>query len=119
MAGDEQQAKEIITDVIVDRGIKVGSRGLLLCLSEGKVIWSKNLLKDFGAPKPSWGFANSPLVLGDRLLLDAGGRGTSAVALNKLTGDVIWKAGHDPAAAPNVPVEDWLNGESRWRVRLD
>src|SRR5690606_21229716 len=31
----------------------------------------------------------------------------------------IEKAGdHDPAAAPNVPVEDWLNGESRWRVRL-
>lgn len=71
--------------------------GLLLCLTEGKVVWSKNLPKDFGAPKPRWGYANSPLVFGDRLILDAGGPGASAVALNKLTGELIWKAGDDRA----------------------
>ena len=47
---------------------------------------------------PQWGYANSPLVLEDRLLLDVGGRGASAVALNKLTGELIWKSGHDDAS---------------------
>lgn len=73
-------------------------QGRLLCLSEGKVLWSKNLTSDFGATEPQWGFAGSPLVLGDRLLLDVGGPGASAVALNKLTGALIWKSGHDEAS---------------------
>jgi outer membrane protein assembly factor BamB len=73
-------------------------QGRLLCLEEGRVIWSKNLPADFGAEVPKWGYANSPLVLGDHLLLDVGGKGSSAVALNKLTGAVVWKAGDDPAS---------------------
>jgi len=78
-------------------------QGLLLCLTEGRVVWSKQLVSDFGAEVPQWGFANSPLVLEDRLLLDVGGRGSSAVALNKLTGETIWKAGNE-AAAYSSPV---------------
>ncbi len=72
--------------------------GLLLCLEEGRVVWSKHLVKDFGAKQPTWGYANSPLVLGDMLLLDVGAKGASAVALNKLTGEIIWKAGDEPAS---------------------
>lgn len=72
--------------------------GLLLCLEEGKVLWSKDLIREFGAKKPTWGYASSPLVLGDWLLLDVGGPGSSSVALNKLTGAVVWKSGDDPAA---------------------
>lgn len=72
--------------------------GLLLCLEEGKVLWSKNLIRDFGAKKPTWGYAGSPLVHGEHLLLDAGGPGASSIALNKLTGEVVWKSGSDPAA---------------------
>ena len=72
--------------------------GLLLCLEEGRVVWSKHLVKDLGAKQPTWGFAGSPLVLGEMLLLDVGAKGASAVALNKLTGEIIWKAGDDPAS---------------------
>jgi outer membrane protein assembly factor BamB len=72
--------------------------GLLLCLEEGKVIWSKDLIKDFGAKKPTWGYASSPLVLGGHLLLDVGGKGSSSVALDKLTGKVVWQSGDDPAS---------------------
>jgi outer membrane protein assembly factor BamB len=72
--------------------------GLLLCLEEGKVVWSKDLIKEFGGKQPKWGYAGSPLVLGDQLLLETGGRGASAVALNKLTGELLWKSGDDPAS---------------------
>ena len=76
----------------------VARHGLLLCLEEGRVVWSKHLVKDFGGKQPTWGFAVSPLVLGDMLLLETGAKGASALALNKLTGEVIWKTGDDPAA---------------------
>ena len=72
--------------------------GLLLCLEEGRVVWQKHLVKDLGGKQPTWGFAGSPLVLGDLLLLDVGAKGASAVALNKLTGEIVWKTGDDPAS---------------------
>lgn len=81
-----------------DRVYTLSKQGLLFCLREGKVVWKRDLAADFGAKMPKWGWNNSPLVLGDRLLLDVGGKGSSAVALDKLTGKVLWKAGDDPAA---------------------
>lgn len=76
----------------------VGRHGLLLCLEEGRVVWQKHLVKNLGGKQPTWGYAGSPLVLGDLLLLDVGAPGGSAVTLNKLTGEVVWKAGDDPAS---------------------
>lgn len=57
-----------------------------------KVAWSKKL-QDFGARPGGWGFAQSPLVLGDSLILATpGSKESSAVALDKKTGEVKWKA---------------------------
>lgn len=76
----------------------VARHGLLNCLEDGRLIWSKHLVKDLGGKQPTWGYAVSPLVLGDMLLLEPGGKGASAVALNKLTGAIVWKTGDDPAS---------------------
>ncbi len=76
----------------------VARHGLLLCLEEGRVIWNKHLVKDLGGKQPTWGYAGSPLVLGDHLLVEPGGKGSSVVALHKLTGAVVWKTGDDPAS---------------------
>lgn len=67
----------------------LGRLGDLFCLNAatGKVVWSKHLVKDFGAKRSQWHFACSPLVLGNALILDAG----ITLALNKGTGDVLWK----------------------------
>lgn len=63
--------------------------GHLFCFDSdsGEVIWSKNLVKDFGVKPPSWWFASSPLILDEMLILDAG----MALAVDKSTGDLIWK----------------------------
>jgi outer membrane protein assembly factor BamB len=53
----------------------------------GKVIWSKNIQNDFGAKPPEWRFSSSPLVLDEMLIVDA----DFTIALNKLTGELIWK----------------------------
>ena len=71
----------------------IGTSGDLVCLDAGtgSVRWSKNLEKDFGGKNPGWRYSESPLIDGDKLLCTAGGRDAVMVALNKKTGELIWK----------------------------
>ena len=71
----------------------LGGTGLLTCLNEldGTVVWQKNLVTDFGAPIPMWGFSSSPLILDDKLIIFAGGPGKNGLlALNCATGNTLW-----------------------------
>ena len=57
--------------------------------STGKKVWSKDMMAVSGMRKvPEWGFAGSPYVMGKLLLIEAG----ATFALNKQTGDIIWKS---------------------------
>lgn len=78
----------------------LGGTGDLTCLeaATGKRIWSVNVLKQFGGRNPRWGLSESPLVTGDRVIVNAGGPGASVVAFNKQNGQVIWKSESDGAA---------------------
>ena len=72
----------------------VGTGGNLVCVSadSGEIRWSKHLQKDLsGGKNPGWKFSESPLVDGDKLLCTPGGRDSVMAALNKETGEVIWK----------------------------
>jgi len=75
----------------------VGKEGDLFCLrtNNGEVVWQKNFQKAFGAKRQMWGWAAAPLIEGKMLIVDPGGKGASAVALNKATGEVIWQSGDD------------------------
>jgi outer membrane protein assembly factor BamB len=72
----------------------LGTMGHLFCFDadNGKVLWSRDLLKDYKTDVAMWGFAAHPLVDGDRLICLVGGQGSVAVAFNKDTGKEIWKA---------------------------
>src|SRR5262249_12226877 len=71
------------------------ARGDIVCLRavDGKEIWRRRYLQDFEGKRGIWGFADRPLVDGDRLICVPGGKRATVVALNKKTGDVIWKCG--------------------------
>jgi outer membrane protein assembly factor BamB len=57
-----------------------------------------DLKSDHGAVQPTWGFAASPLIHGDKVIIHAGLRpGGCYVALDRRTGREIWRAGDDPA----------------------
>ena len=73
--------------------------GMLLCLDieSGKRIWGFNIGERFGGSVPQWGYSESPLVEGDRVIVTPGGRGAAVVALNKATGELIWKSQDDAA----------------------
>jgi outer membrane protein assembly factor BamB len=72
----------------------LGSDGDLACLetASGKVRWQKNVRSDFGGKCGNWAYAESTLVDGDRLVCTPGGVEATLVALDKKTGNVIWKA---------------------------
>jgi outer membrane protein assembly factor BamB len=83
-----------------NRVYTVGASGILHCLdtATGKVLWRKDLLDEYKAPNLQWGVSFSPLIEGDLLLTNPGGRnGHSIVALDKHTGNHVWAALDDPA----------------------
>ena len=77
----------------------LGSDGDLVCLDRksGKLLWGKSLRTDFGGVPGRWAYAESPLIDGDVLVCTPGGPEATLVALNKKTGETIWKA-----AVPNA-----------------
>ena len=80
-----------------ERIYALGGNGDLSCLEAGtgKIVWTKNVLKEFGGSNIQWGISESPLVIGNKVLVNAGGPGASIVALNKADGAVIWKSQSD------------------------
>jgi len=84
-----------------------GLGGTVACLQvkDGKIVWQRSLTEDFGGRRPMWSYRESPLVDGDRVILTPGGADAILVALNKLTGETIWKArmSDSPAGASGVP----------------
>lgn len=78
-----------------NRVYTLSQAGDLFCLDAagGKVVWQMQVTKQLGVKKPQWGFACSPLVLGDALIIDVG----AMAALKKAGGEVIWKSGTDVA----------------------
>lgn len=78
-----------------DRVYFLGSMGMLQCLraADGKLLWKRDFVRDFGAEVPVWGISAAPLVDGRRLVCLAGGKGDSKVmAFDKMTGAVLWRA---------------------------
>lgn len=71
----------------------LGSDGDLVCLetANGKERWRKSLRTDFGGKPGVWAYSESPLIDGDALICTPGGSEATMVALNKNTGEVIWK----------------------------
>ena len=78
-----------------DRVYVIGKGSDLLCArtDNGIPVWKKNFERDLGGKMMSgWGWSESPLIDGDRLLCTPGAPDALIVALDKKTGDVIWKA---------------------------
>ncbi len=79
----------------------LGAEGTLHCLdlAKGTKLWSVNTRTEFHAAKGFFGIACSPLIEGNCLLLNVGGRdGAGIVAFDKTNGKVVWKATDDEAS---------------------
>ena len=89
----------------------LSSDGDLACLdrSTGSKKWEKSLRTDFGGHPGQWAYSESPLIDGDVLVCTPGGEEATIVALNKKTGEVIWKCPvpeGDQAAYASIVIAD-------------
>jgi hypothetical protein len=86
----------------------IGGRGDLACIdvASGKKIWGVSFPGTFSASIPNWGYSESPLVVGDRVIANAGGADASIVAFDKASGKVLWKSGSDRAAYSSAVVHE-------------
>ena len=94
-----------------DRVYGLGQFGDLICCDAATGIerWKKNFQADFGGRSGGWNYTESPLVDGDRLVCTPGGNDASIVALNKLTGETIWKGvvpGGDVAGYSSIVISE-------------
>lgn len=91
--------------------------GVLGCVNaeNGELAWSKSFPADFGGKMMSgWGYSESPLVDGDRLICTPGSNDALIAALDKNTGSVIWQTsvsdlggrGKDGAAYSSVVISE-------------
>lgn len=85
-----------------DRVYHESPHGDVACLKAdtGEVVWSRNTLADFGGKNITWGLAESVLIDGEHVICCPGGNETCMVALDKRTGETVWKA---PSAAGDPP----------------
>jgi outer membrane protein assembly factor BamB len=78
--------------------------GNLYCLNRknGKIIWSKELDRDFNGAIPMFGYSEAPLIDGDKVFWTPGGKIYNVVALNRFNGKLIWShKGFGEASAYN------------------
>ncbi len=90
----------------------LGPGGELACLelATGKQVWLRNICKDFNAPEGYFGTGSSPILEGDKLLVNVGGKdGAGLVAFSPADGKTLWKA-TDEAASYSSPVAATVAG---------
>ncbi|MDA3928924.1 MAG: PQQ-binding-like beta-propeller repeat protein [Prolixibacteraceae bacterium] len=67
--------------------------GEVVCINttSGNIEWSSNVFKNNEGETGTWGVAENILIVNDKVVFTPGGKGTTMVALNKETGEEIWK----------------------------
>lgn len=71
----------------------LGQFGDLVCFTkEGKEVWRVDLVENHGGKVPRWGYSESPLIDGDRVIVTPGGADGVVLAFDKSTGEPLWQS---------------------------
>jgi outer membrane protein assembly factor BamB len=100
-----------------DRVYALGVTGRLTALdrNSGKLLWSHDLVEEYQAQGPQFGFSASPLVYRDSLILPAGGAGYGVAAFALADGKLLWHA-HDLEEVYGSPLLIDVEGEAQVAV---
>jgi outer membrane protein assembly factor BamB len=88
------------------RAYSLGTMGHFFCFNaeNGNVIWNRNLFTEYKIKMPLWGLSASPLVEGNLVIVQIGGRGGACVvAFDRVTGQEKWRA-LDDSASYSAPI---------------
>lgn len=81
--------------------------GVLFCFDaeKGDIVWRKDIIKEFKGGIPEFGLCENLVVDGDRLFCTPAGIDATVVALNRKTGNLIWKTeGTNDTASYSSPI---------------
>lgn len=90
----------------------VGAAGNFLCLeaapadNKPNVFWEHDLLEEYDGKVPMWGVACSPLIDGDLVIVQPGGKKGSVAAFHRETGKEVWASLNDPSGYSSPVVVD-------------
>lgn len=75
----------------------VASMGDAVCLNAatGEKLWHVNIMDQYRGQDVKWGYTESPLIYGEKIFFTPGGPGTNFIALDKMSGELIWASDID------------------------
>jgi outer membrane protein assembly factor BamB len=80
--------------------------------SSGKLVWSHDLVKEFGAQQDDRGYSPSAIAYRDTVIMPAGGQNAAVIAVNQKSGAVVWKGGNFPTG-PASPILINVDGQDQ------
>ena len=100
--------------IIGDRLYAVSSLKQVFAIDKktGRLAWTHDMMKEFGAPPPDRGYSPSPIQYRNTIIVPAGGPGQSLIAFDHQTGAVAWKNG-DYQIAPASPILITADGQEQ------
>ncbi|MCI0681590.1 MAG: PQQ-like beta-propeller repeat protein [Gemmataceae bacterium] len=95
--GDGPRATPVIAGGSV---VTFGADGWLHAfeLESGKKLWGRNVVAEYRVPPGFFGVGSSPMVVGDRVLVNVGGKDAGIVAFGLDSGKELWRATGDGAS---------------------
>lgn len=80
--------------IMGDKIYLLSGYGVLYCLKNetGDLLWSKDIIKEFGASVIMWGMNETPVIDGDIIYITPGGKKNGLVALNRHSGEKVWSS---------------------------
>jgi outer membrane protein assembly factor BamB len=95
-------------------GVSIGASGIVhgFDLKSGQILWTRSLWTEFPATRSERGFASSPLMVGDLVVVALGGRGCGLLALDARTGSTVWAA-HDFESSYASPIIAEFDGQQQ------
>lgn len=94
--------------------VTLGATGILTCLKvtdQPTVAWEKNFATLYDVETNTWGYACSPLILGNKVIVQTANDKASIVAYDLLSGAELWSAGHD-AGGYSSPIAMTIDNET-------
>ena len=93
-----------------------GAEGRLSCLDlqTGELLWQRDILKEFGLKQNFFGVGATPLIEGDKLIVNVGApNGPCVAAFDLRTGRLVWGAGAEWGPSYASPIPATVHGKRR------
>ncbi len=102
-----------------DRIYALSGAGTLACAkaADGSIVW-KVEMKSLGGKVPNWGYCESVLVDGDKVVCTPGGGQGAVAALDKTSGELVWQSKDFTEGAQYSSIIAIVHGGKRQYVQL-